>query len=59
MKKEIHQSVSNSSKEDIKTIDEKDIKTGAVLLKLAGWTNNEILSKLNRYEDVLEGIEKL
>ncbi len=57
--KEISKSIANSSKEDIKTIDEKDIKTGAEILKLAGWTNNEIISKLNRYDDVLDGIEKV
>ncbi|AND11171.1 MobP3 family relaxase [Bacillus thuringiensis] len=57
--KEIRKSIANSSKEDIKAIDEKDIKTGAEILKLAGWTNNEIISKLNRYDDVLDGIEKV
>lgn len=55
---ELYKSITTSSKEDIKAIDEKDIQTGAVILKLAGWTNDEILTKLDKQKDALQGIEK-
>lgn len=56
--KELQKSIINSPKEDIYSVDEKDITTAAVVLKLAGWENDKIRSKLDKYKDSLDGIEK-